>query len=345
MYTQYQKQKPASVRIAALPRSMDRRQTPPKQRSGRNVLLATLAVIVIFVMAASLRSGVSHAATNIAVIKSGIAGDCLDVQHSGTAAGTPVDDYGCNDTSAQAWQIGLTSIKHAGLCLSVKSAAKAPGAVVELDQCSSSPGQVWIKDVNSLYNPNSQQCLKAPSSAAQLIIASCNNSPSESWISSQNPLDCAAYPSRGEKVACSAIKDWNDWQSPTSNHTALLQAYTDGAPYEEWCADFVSYAYKQAGYPFANGEANGWDESNANYVKNQGFSMHSPSRYVPQTGDVAYFDYNGGHVEIVISGGKTPSFIYGNSAAIDPATGNGEMASNTKTSDGSLGKLVYYLSP
>jgi len=77
-----------------------------------------------------------------------------------------------------------------------------------------------------------------------------------------------------------------------------------------------------------------------------GFTQHyANTGYIPKTGDVAYFNYNGGHVEIVVSGGSKPTFVYGNSATIDPTTGNGEMEANTETSDGSLGQLVYYLSP
>jgi len=39
------------------------------------------------------------------------------------------------------------------------------------------------------------------------------------------------------------------------------------------------------------------------------------------------------------------SDIYGDSRNIDPATGNGQMESNTKTSVDGLGRLAYYLSP
>ena len=124
-----------------------------------------------------------------------------------------------------------------------------------------------------------------------------------------------------------------------------MTGYTDGAPYEEWCADFVSYIYKEAGYPFTGGETNGWDENNANKIQFMGFVKHDPANYTPKPGDVGYFNYNGGHVEIVISGGAHPTFIYGNSATIDPTTGNGQMESNTIVQDGSLGHLVYYLSP
>jgi len=61
-------------------------------------------------------------------------------------------------------------------------------------------------------------------------------------------------------VACYAAKEWAAWQAPGSNHNALLNVYADGNGYEEWCADFISYVYKEAGYPFSGGERDGWDE-------------------------------------------------------------------------------------
>jgi hypothetical protein len=219
-----------------------------------------------------------------------------------------------------------------------------------LDACANSPGQIWLNDNGGLYNPNSKLCLDEPDSSGgkAVIVNSCGNlsEANVQWSTDSN-LNCADLTSRSDKVACYAAQEWNTWQSGNPSHESLLTTYTDGAPYEEWCADFVSYIYKEAGYPFDNGEAgNGyWDESNANLIQNQGFTKHSPSDYTPKPGDVAFFDYTGGHVEIVISGGAHPSFIYGNSAIIDPSTGNGQMEANTITKDGSLGNLVYYMSP
>ena len=149
----------------------------------------------------------------------------------------------------------------------------------------------------------------------------------------------------GERVACFAARAWQDWRAGPSGHAALLAAYTDGNAYEEWCADFVSYLYKQAGHPFTSGERDGWDEYVADDIQNQGFTLHDAATYTPKAGDVAYFDYNGGHVEIVAVGGSKPIFIYGDSGTPDPATGNGDMAENSITSDGDAGQVVYYLSP
>jgi hypothetical protein len=178
----------------------------------------------------------------------------------------------------------------------------------------------------------------------QLVLASCSyiTQPYEQWTSTTTPTCKDA--TDGQRVACYAIKEWTTWQSGTPSHEALLNTYTDGAPYEEWCADFVSYVYKEADAPFTNGETDGWDENIASNVQNQGFTLHPAILYTPQVGDVAYFNYTGGHVEIVISGGSTPTYIYGNSATIDPTTGNGQMEANTISNEGNLGGVSYYLS-
>ena len=76
-----------------------------------------------------------------------------------------------------------------------------------------------------------------------------------------------------------------------------------------------------------------------------GYTIHYASTgYLPKPGDVAFFNYSAGHVEIVISGGKQPTFIYGDSGTIDPTTGNGQMKANTILGNVS-GQVVYYLSP
>lgn len=323
--------------------------TPPKKGHGGKFVLGFALLIVAIFIGTHVKSG--NADTAASVIHAGIAGYCLDVHKNGVQAGTVVDSYKCNGTSAQAWTVTYDKIQHDNsLCLSVKDNRTAMGSPVILNPCSQEPGQIWLRDQNGFFNPNSGMCLSLPTGkkAGPVIIADCAlpSQATEKWTppSGQTNSLCQQG-SRGDKIACNAAKEWNTWQSEPNNHTALLSTYTDGAPYEEWCADFISYVYREAGSPFTKGEANGWDENNANNVKNMGFTMHDPASYTPKPGDVAYFSYSGGHVEIVASGGPHPTFVYGNSGTVDPTTGNGQMEANTKLSDGLYGNLVYYLSP
>lgn len=318
-----------------------------KVNSMPKSMLFTLVVLFMFALVGSFKSAATHAyAVSPNSIKSGISGNCLDVMNNSSALGAAVNNYPCNGSDAQNWTVNTVTIKHAGLCLSVANDSAKAGSKISLASCDQAPGQVWLADHGDLYNPNARLCLVDPQNelSKQLALGSCSSGQGAQWQSPMLTLSCSNISGRGAKVACYAESDWETWQSGNVSHEQLLNAYTDGAPYEEWCADFVSYVYKQAGYPFVNGEADGWDENVASDVQNQGFTQKSLS-YQPAPGDVGYFDYVGGHVEIVISGGSHPTFIYGDSATIDPTTHNGDMEANTIMQDGNRGGITYYLTP
>ena len=314
-------------------------------RPRRRRLPAFLVVLALAGMLSWLFLGTSHASSPSSPVKSGWSGYCLDDYLSKDIPGNKVDLWSCNNSSAQDWRLNLTQIIHdSDFCLTADSSSN-----IDLQNCSQAANQVWLRDNDGFLNPNSGLCLTAdqPTDGQQLMLSSCNNltSQSQKWTPNLNYSTYSCSGNQGQMVACYAIKEWINWTSQPNNHLALLNEYTAGASYEEWCADFVSYVYKEAGYPFSNGNYNNWDENIAGDVVNQGFNVQQSSAYVPEPGDIAYFDYPGGHVEIVISGGKTPTFIYGNSAKIDPTTGNGDMAANTLTSEPNLGSLQYYMSP
>ncbi len=323
-----------------------------KTGSAHYGLVLVIAVVVGFVWFFTFMNLRAHAA--IPEVKSGVSGLCLDDYQGLTTANAEVDAWGCNDGAAQDWAVTDTAIKHNDSdCLSVQNDSTSTGNRVVLNDCDLAPGQVWLRDQGGYKNPNSGLCLNVPNSQSgvSLTVTACHSlaQSSQQWTpltakgSSYGNL-CNSGP-EGQRVACYAVKEWTTWQSRSSNHNTLLNEYSDGNGYEEWCADFVSYVYQEAGYPFTQGERDGWDEYDANSIQYQGFIYHDASSYSPQPGDVAYFDYSGGHVEIVISGGPTPTFIYGDSGTIDPGTGNGQMEANTILSDGSMGQVQYYLSP
>ncbi len=322
----------------------------PKRRFKINNQLgfthSTLILVLLFAFGvfSVARFVNSHASADGPKLYSGLSGYCMEDSKNELTPNTKVTNVKCNDSTAQVWTFKQLNIVHDdSYCLSVI------GTNVGLNSCNNGPEQVWLRDNNSYYNPNTQSCLTSnlSHSNSQLTISPCagHSSPSQSWTPSIS-TDTTCNGSKGVVVACNAVKQWAIWQSGGSNHEALLNLYTDGAPYEEWCADFVSYIYKTSGYPFTGGESNGWDENVASNIQNMGFTKHLVSSgYIPKPGDVGYFNYNGGHVEIVVSGGKIPTFVYGNSATIDPTTGNGDMMSNTIINDGVNGQVVYYLSP
>ncbi len=330
-----------------------RKNTPKSTHHRGRYITAILLLAILLPVLLQTR----HSVAAIPELKSGVSGYCMDDFQSKTASDTPVDNWTCNGTDAQEWTASQGNITHdSTYCLSVSGDSKSQGAKLVMNTCSSTPGQVWLAEQSGYMNPNSDLCLSAPAKNAQdqqLTLTSCSNlgKPGETWNSAASkpgvvlPGNSCKGDVGGQKIACVAEEQWSAWQNNPENRPNLLSNYTDGNAYEEWCADFVSYVYMTAGQPFANGERNGWDEYDANSVQNQGFTKHWANDYTPKTGDIAYFDYNGGHVEIVASGGENPTFIYGDSGTPDPVTGNGNMAANTLTGDGDLGQVIYYLSP
>lgn len=88
----------------------------------------------------------------------------------------------------------------------------------------------------------------------------------------------------------------------------------------EWCAAFVSYAADKAGL-IADGKAPKHASclAGVNWFKERGRYREATSNYIPQSGDIIYFDWTGGrtgsmHVGIVEScNGSSISTIEGNS--------------------------------
>jgi hypothetical protein len=112
-----------------------------------------------------------------------------------------------------------------------------------------------------------------------------------------------------QNVICLAQAELSLWKSqsgypqPAYAATGLLK-YTDGW-YEEWCADFVSWLYNQANYPFSGGSSGGWRLAGVASIQalgeqNGNFHWHSAdSGYIPSPGDLAIHSSN--HVNIFIS--------------------------------------------
>jgi hypothetical protein len=313
-------------------------------RRGIFVILAIISIV----------SFSSHSSAATPTIHSEAGAVCIDLDNNRTAPGTAINGRSCNNSQAQAWTVRHDSITHGNSsCLAIKDDSMATNSTIIASTCSDAPGQVWLQDQKGFFNPNSGLCLSLPASdtIGALTIEPCavSSNAKQQWVSGivdqvQLSQECQKT-SGGERISCYAEREWSRWQSDASQHQNLLAAYTANSPDEAWCADFVSYIYREAGQPFTGGEAVDWDEAEANNIQDHNFTEHDANgSYTPKPGDIAYFSYSGGHVEIVVRGGAHPTFVYGNSGTTDPLTGNGEMAANTITSDEPNGHLLYYLS-
>lgn len=84
--------------------------------------------------------------------------------------------------------------------------------------------------------------------------------------------------------------------------------YANGVQ-EPWCADFVSYLYKEAGYPFRNPNNGNWRIPGIYTLKEYFQSIgawHPEPDYLPKPGDVAIYDggFFKGHTNMVVEVGE-----------------------------------------
>ncbi len=107
-------------------------------------------------------------------------------------------------------------------------------------------------------------------------------------------------------VVCLANKELALWTSKELKPGTGYLKYSEDNQ-ENWCADFTSWLYKQAGYPLRKGSA--WrvplvDDQMAIGQKGGKFAWHTASGYTPKPGDLAI--QKGEHVNIVtkVEGGK-----------------------------------------
>jgi N-acetylmuramoyl-L-alanine amidase len=109
-----------------------------------------------------------------------------------------------------------------------------------------------------------------------------------------------------------------------SEYEGEILQFSDGNR-EPWCADFVSWVYKNAGLPFSGGSSGGWRipgvlSMQAFFKNTTGYEYFEVGQKQPEPGDVAFYVGNqtpdGGstqHVNIVIAvSGSTMTTIGGN---------------------------------
>jgi N-acetylmuramoyl-L-alanine amidase len=146
-----------------------------------------------------------------------------------------------------------------------------------------------------------------------------------------------------QSVVCLAQQELALWKSkpgygqPYPNFPYAKTGYLkytgngcNGPPCEEWCADFVSWIYNQAGDPFTGGESGGWRLPAVSSIHDQGlkndkFHWHQGG-YVPKPGDIAiHYDSSKSapyyHVNIFISSSGGQSHYIGGDQGPPPYPG------------------------
>ncbi|KUL25838.1 ricin-type beta-trefoil lectin domain protein [Actinoplanes awajinensis] len=112
-------------------------------------------------------------------IASTLSGKCIDVNGSTFEAGTRLQTWTCNSSSAQKWiALGETLLSLNNKCAEVAGGSKANGAVLQLGTCNGSGGQRFVFNANgNLVNPQSGRCVDIPNAdrgdGIQLQIRDC----------------------------------------------------------------------------------------------------------------------------------------------------------------------------
>ncbi|SFE05805.1 Lysophospholipase L1 [Actinacidiphila alni] len=124
------------------------------------------------------------------VVRSGIAGKCLNDFHAQTANGNPVTVRACNNTNAQWWsRTADNTLRIYGKCLHAANGGTADGTRVQLADCDGTGAQVWQPYEGGYKNPQSGRCLDDPGSSTvdntQLQLWDCNGTNAQKWTALQ----------------------------------------------------------------------------------------------------------------------------------------------------------------
>ena len=116
----------------------------------------------------------------------GLANKCIDVDNAGTADGTKIQLYTCNNSAAQRWTRTGNTFRALGKCLDVAGGASADRTKVQLYTCNNSGAQNWTPQSNgTITNPQSGKCLDVAGAATadrtQIQIFTCNNNAAQVW--------------------------------------------------------------------------------------------------------------------------------------------------------------------
>lgn len=124
------------------------------------------------------------------VVRSGIAGKCLNDGHAKTDNGTPIELRGCNDTNAQWWTRRTDgTLRIYGKCMDAADGGTADGTLVQLHDCNGTGAHVWQPYDGGYRNPQSGRCLDDPNSSTvdntQLQLWTCNGTDAQKWTTLQ----------------------------------------------------------------------------------------------------------------------------------------------------------------
>lgn len=154
-----------------------------------------------------------------------------------------------------------------------------------------------------------------------------------------------------QNIVCIAQQELAAWTpSPAIPRMGYLK-YSQNIP-EEWCADFASWVYYQAGYPLQS--APKWRLPAVFQIKqigdeNKTFQYHDSSNYTPRPGDLAiqFKDNQYSHVSIVTDVEDKTVTLIGGDEGSGPYGGNesASVVAKDRLQGFSSNNIIGYVSP
>lgn len=150
-----------------------------------------------------------------------------------------------------------------------------------------------------------------------------------------------------QSVVCLAQAELALWDSGQMKPGTDFYKYTNnGNQDQQWCADFISYLYSQAGYP-ASDSGDHWIRAAFSFENAAKFDWHpNGNGYTPVPGDVAVHSYS--HVNMVVSvdsNQKKITVIGGNQGGNVSGTGTDSKVSQYTVTGFAGDSIIGYASP
>ncbi|MFJ5262205.1 RICIN domain-containing protein, partial [Streptomyces sp. NPDC088387] len=196
------------------------RLTRPSPQGHRRTLAAALvtaaaASFLTAVPASTAEAAVAALPTDWATVMNAASGRCLDAQAAGTANGTVVQQYACNNSTAQQWSfsdvgggyVSINNRNNTSQVVDVSEVSTADNAPVHLWAYGGGANQQWlpVDEGGGAYhfvNRNSGKCLDVPAASTadsvQFVQYTCNGSAAQRF--QVVPVAQTANPDLGPNV-------------------------------------------------------------------------------------------------------------------------------------------------
>ncbi len=249
------------------------------------------------------------------------------------------------------WQELTTT--HSNALTALKAADNVQSATIAFEQTYEAAGTPQMQNrINFAQAVLTQYGGSAPSGSSQTSSSGCSVG-AINCNSSNSATSTSGLSQVRKNVVCIAQQELALWESQPGypwngensySETGYLK-YSEGR-HEEWCADFASWVYDQAGYPLQPDP--NWNVSyvpNIQSIGEQNIKFHwhpAGSGYTPKPGDLAI--HGSQHVNIFISSSGGTSTYIGGDQGNGPYPGGSIVSTDTESGYYS-GGITGYVSP